>query len=413
MSFDPAQATAAYIDSLGPEALAKAAAYTSGSHWLLLWGLLVSAVTTWLLVRSGLLERLGKALNRQRRRPNLTAFLVSAATVLLLALLSLPWTLYESWFREKSYGRTSQPLGDFLGQSALSLGISTLVAGLLFVGVYALIRRAGRSWWLWAGGLVAAGMTAMMLLGPVFVEPIFNDYKPVPAGAVRDALVVQAAAAGVPADRIFVFDGSRQSNNFTANVSGLFGSARVAISDIAFKGATLDEVKAVTGHEIGHYVSGHIWRMVGMVALLAMAFFFLADRLYPRFARLFGSRASLADPAGLPVLLFLAGLFGLLATPLMNAVSRIDEAEADAYSLKTVNLPDALSTALVKTAEYRYPRPTDLQEMLFYSHPSVEKRVRAAMEWKATHPANPQPASPQPTTPQPANPQPAAATPGG
>ncbi|WP_199554676.1 M48 family metallopeptidase [Sandaracinobacteroides hominis] len=388
MSFDPAQATAAYIDSLGPEALAKAAAYTSGGHWLLLWGLLVSAVTTWLLIRSGLLERLAARLNRHRKRPNLTAFLVSAATFLLLALLALPWTLYESYFREKGYGRTSQPLADFLGQSATSLAISAVVSGLLFVGVYALIRRAGKSWWIWSGGLVAAGLTAVMLLGPIFIEPIFNDYKPVPAGEVRDALVVQAAAAGVPADRIFVFDGSRQSNNFTANVSGLFGSARIAISDIAFKGASLDEVKAVTGHEIGHYVSGHIWRMVGVVALLAMLFFWLADRLYPRFARLFGSRASLADPVGLPVLLFIAGLFGLLATPLMNAISRIDEKEADDYSLKTVNLPDALSTALVKTAEYRYPRPTDLQEMLFYSHPSVEKRVRSAMEWKAAHPAN-------------------------
>ena len=269
MSFDPAQATAAYIDSLGPEALAKAAAYTSGGHWLLLWGLLVSAVTTWLLIRSGLLERLAARLNRHRKRPNLTAFLVSAATFLLLALLALPWTLYESYFREKGYGRTSQPLADFLGQSATSLAISAVVSGLLFVGVYALIRRAGKSWWIWSGGLVAAGLTAVMLLGPIFIEPIFNDYKPVPAGEVRDALVVQAAAAGVPADRIFVFDGSRQSNNFTANVSGLFGSARIAISDIAFKGASLDEVKAVTGHEIGHYVSGHIWRMVGVVALLA------------------------------------------------------------------------------------------------------------------------------------------------
>lgn len=386
MAFDPVAATAQHIDILGAEALAKAAAYTSGNHWLLLWGLVVAAITTWVLVRTRWLERLSARLNFARRRPNLTAFVVSVAAQLLLALLALPWTLYSSYFREKSYGRTSQPLWDFLGQSAISLLISAIVGGLLFVGIYALMRKAGRSWWIWAGGLVAAGLTVVMLLGPVLIEPIFNDYEPVPAGEVRDALVEQAARAGVPEDRIFVFDGSRQSNNFTANVSGLLGSARIAISDVAFKGASLDEVKAVTGHEIGHYVLGHIWRMVGMAAALAMLFFFLADRLFPWFARWFGSPAAIADPVGLPVLLFLVGLFGLLATPLLNLVSRADEAEADRYSLETVNLPDALASALVKTAEYRYPRPSRLQEWLFYSHPSVERRVMAAMEWKAAHP---------------------------
>jgi STE24 endopeptidase len=64
---------------------------------------------------------------------------------------------------------------------------------------------------------------------------------------------------------------------------------------------------------------------------------------------------------------------------------RLGENEADQYSLETVNLPDGLASALVKTAEYRDPRPGELQEVLFYTHPSVERRVRRAMEWKANH----------------------------
>jgi STE24 endopeptidase len=385
-SSDPAAQARALVDTLGPEALEKAAAYTMGNHWLLLFGFLVTFVATFVLVRSRWLDRLAAEVNKPRARPALTAFIVSAATFLLLNLLTLPWDLWTEYFRERSYGRTSQPLGDFLVQTGISLLIFTVVTGLFFLGVYALIRRAGRTWWLWSGGLVAVAISALLLLSPIFIEPIFNDYKPVPAGPVRDALVEQAKAAGVPEDRIFVYDGSRQSNNFTANVSGVFGSARIAISDVAFKGATLDEVKAVTGHEIGHYVSGHLWRTIGLVSLLAMLFFFLVDRLYPRFARLFGSRAALGDPVGLPVLIFMGALFGLLATPLMNWNTRAGEREADRYSLETVNLPDALATALVKTAEYRNPRPTPLQEALFYTHPSVEKRVQAAMEWKAAHP---------------------------
>ena len=382
MSFDPQAATAAYIDSLGADALAKAAAYTTGGHWLLLWNLLVTAAITWIVVRSGLLDRVNAKL--ATRGLNVKAWVIAAVYIIVSGLISLPWTIYTDWWRERGYGRTSQPLVDYLGQGVLSLLIAAVFVALFFVGVYALIRRAGRFWWVWSGGLTAFALSLFLLAGPVFIEPLFNDYQPVPAGEVRDALVVMAQQAGVPEDRIFVYDGSRQSNNFTANVAGLAGSARIAISDIAFKGASLDEVKAVTGHEMGHYVLGHVWRTVILMSALAIVFFFLADRLFPRVARAFGSSASIGDPTGLPVLFFMVSLFLLLATPVMSALSRISERASDRYSLETVNLPDALATALVKTAEYRDPRPHPLQEMLFYSHPSVEQRVLAAMQWKAS-----------------------------
>lgn len=381
MTFDSQAATAAYIDSLGAEALAKAAAYTAGNHWLLSWGLLVSAICTWLIVRSGVLERLAARLGH--RGPNLRAFLVAVVYFVVASLITLPWELYADWWREQSYGRTSQPLPDWAAQQAIGLAVFALLVGLFFTGVYALMRRAGPRWWAWSGGFTAAALAFFLLVAPVVIEPLFNDYRPVPSGEVRDALVAMAQESGVPTERIFVYDGSRQSNNFTANVSGVAGSARIAISDVAFKGASLDEVRAVTGHEIGHYVLHHVWRSVIVLSLLAILFFFAADRLYPRFARAFGSSAPLADPVGLPVLVFMVSVMSLLVQPVVNTLSRMDESEADRYSLETVNLPDALASALVKTAEYRNPRPGALQEFLFYTHPSVERRVRAAMEWKA------------------------------
>ena len=383
MTFDAKAATAAYIDSLGSEALAKAASYTVGNHWLLLWNLLVSALIAWLIVRSGVLDRVDAKLGK--RGPNLKAFVIAAVYFVVANLLSLPWSLYEEWWRELGYGRTSQPLGDFLGQAALGVVIFAIIVGLFAVGMYALMRRAGRFWWLWSGGFTAFALSTFLLAGPVFIEPLFNDFEPVPAGEVRDALVGMAQEAGVPEDRIFVYDGSRQSNNFTANVSGIGGSARIAISDVAFKGASLDEVKAVTGHEIGHYVLGHVWRTVIVLSVLAVLFFFIADRAFPSFARAFGSTASVSDPRGLPVLAFMASLLLLLAQPILNGMIRLGENQADQYSLETVNLPDGLASALVKTAEYRDPRPGKLQEFLFYTHPSVERRVRRAMDWKASH----------------------------
>ena len=387
MTFDPSAVTAAYIDGLGPEALAKAAAYTSGGHWLLLWGLVVTALVSWVIVRWGVLDALSAKLSA--RSFALRTWLVGVVFFLLSGLLTLPWSLYSDWWREDAYGRSDQPLGDFLMQGGISLAISALLGGQFFLGIYALIRRAGRTWWIWSGGLAAFAISALLLLSPIVIEPLFNDYQPVPEGPVRDALLVMADEADIPHDRVLMFDGSRQSNNFTANVSGVMGSARIAISDVALGEASLDEVRAVTGHEIGHYVLGHIWRSVAVFSALAVLLFFLADRAFPMVARWFGSSAGIGDPTGLPVLIVIVSALGLLATPVTNTLTRVGESEADAYSLRTVNLPDALAGALVKTAEYRYPRPNAVQEFIFYSHPSVETRVRRAMAWKAAHPAPP------------------------
>lgn len=264
MTFDPQAATRAMIDGLGPEALAKAEAYTTGNHWLMLWGLVVTAIVTAIIIRLRVLDRIEARLASRSRA--VRHFAIFVVFFLLSALLALPWTLYSDWWREDAYGRSSQSLADYLGQGAIGIVISTLLGALFFLGVYALIRRTGSRWWLWSGGLTAASLAVFLLLAPTLIEPLFNKYQPVPEGPVKAALAIEAQKAGIAADRIFLFDGSRQSNNFTANVSGLGPAARIAISDVAMKQASLDEVKAVTGHEIGHYVLHHVWWMVGIGA---------------------------------------------------------------------------------------------------------------------------------------------------
>ena len=144
-------------------------------------------------------------------------------------------------------------------------------------------------------------------------------------------------------------------------------------------------MKAVTGHEIGHYVLDHVWRSILVLSITAILVLFLTARLYPVAARLLGSKAPISDIRGLPVLVFVAGTLATLASPILNTLTRVGEAEADAYSLQTARLPDALAGALLKTAEYRYPRPGPLEEAIFYTHPSVENRILRAMEWKAAN----------------------------
>jgi STE24 endopeptidase len=383
----PAQQAARMVDSLGPEALAQAQAYTVGNHWLLFAGVGVSLLVAFIMVRLKLLDRIAARFANPVRF--LGTFTVSAAFLLISTLIALPWTIYTDWQRERAYGLASQPLGDFLGQMALSEAIGMVIGGLFLTGVYALIRKTGQRWWLWSGGLAGVVTLLALLAGPALIEPLFNEYKPVPPGEVRTALEAIADDVDIPHDRIFMYDGSRQSDRFTANVSGIGPTARIAISDVALKQASIAEVRAVTGHEAGHYKLGHIWRYVIIFPLLAMAFFYLLNRLFAPTARLLKSDARLDEPRGLPVFAVVGSLLGLIATPLTNTLTRVGETEADLYSLRTVNEPDALATALVKTAEYRYPRPHPVQEALFYTHPSVEKRALMAMEWKAENPPAP------------------------
>ena len=381
MAFDTEAATNAYIDSLGSEALAQAAAYTAGNQWLMLWSLGVTIISTWLIIQSGILTSLSNKLSGSAAFNR--AFRVSAAFVVLSAIIELPWTIYTSWYRQTQYEMTDQPLGDFLGQSGLGLALNAVVLGLLLATFYVLIKKAGRLWWAWFGGITASLMATMMLLGPVVIQPMFNEYSSIPEGDVKQAVEALAIEANIPTERVFMYDGSRQSNNFTANVSGIGSSARIAISDVALNEADLDEVKAVTGHEIGHYVSGHIWWVVFLLSAQVVIAFLLADRLFKPVARAFGADEDIQNPANVPVLILLVGVLMTVFQPFNNTLSRMNEADADRYSLETVGLPDGLASALVKTAEYRDPRPAPLQELLFYTHPSVESRVRMAMEWKA------------------------------
>ena len=387
--FDPAAATAAYLSVLTPAQHAKAEAYTQGGHWLLLWGALVSIAAAWIVIRSGVLVRIRDAVEGGRPKPWRVALVVILADGLIEWGLNLPWDAYAHWWRERSYGLTSRAFPGWLGEAALDMAITTLLVTLLMACLYALIRRAPKTWWIWSSAVVAGFIVVVMVLAPIFIEPLFNKYRPAPPGPVRDAIVAMAKANGVPSDKILIYDGSKQSNRYTANVAGLGGTARVAMSDVMFKkDADLAEVKGVVGHEMGHYVHAHALWFAAYAAVMALAAFFIIDRSFATVARLLGATGvrGLSDPAGLPVIGVILAVLALVSTPLRVSVSRIEEADADRFSLEHVNEPDGLAKALVKTIEYRAATPSALEETLFYDHPSVGSRVRRAMEWKATHP---------------------------
>lgn len=390
MTFDPQAATAAWLATLSPADTAKAVAYTQGGHWLILWGFVVSIIVAWIIIRTDVLGKVREGIEKKKARPVLASFLVGLIYLVFSWVLTLPWAIYSEWYREGQYGLTEQPFMGWFVEGLMGAAISTVVMAIVLVAVYALIRRARAFWWAWAAGLTAVVMIIGLVVSPIVIEPLFNTYTPAPNGPVRDAVVALAVETGTPSDKIYIYNGSKQSDRYTANVSGLFGSARVAMSDVMFtKGADLAEVKGVVGHEMGHYVHAHVLWILGVMIVLAALAFWLTDRLYPVARKLLGATkvGDIRDPAGLPVLMAVLAFLGMVGTPLTNTLTRTIEADADHFSMVHANEPDGLSKALIKTAEYRAPSPGKLEEFLFYDHPSVGNRIHAAMEWKAAHPA--------------------------
>jgi len=393
-TFDPAAATASHIAQLPPDLLARAASYTHGNEWNLLWDFLVNIIVLVLILRTGLLVSLRQKIEAKRPRPNLAAFLVVLVFLLIDGLITLPWQGYLSWWREHQFGFSKQSFVSWLSD----FSIETIASSLFIAGagtlIYLLVRRAGKLWWIGATGLVAIGLAIAFLLAPVFFEPLINDYKPAPPGAILDAVAPLARAAGIPEGKIFVYNGSKQSSRYTANVSGVFGSARIAMSDTMFaQGVDVAAVRGVVAHEIGHYVHRDPFQLVGLYTLIAAIAFWLTDRLLMPIAQASAAPglSGVADPAALPIIFMLFTTVAFMATPVSNSMIRIFETRADAYSLELAREPDCMARALVKTAEYRNPNPTRLEEIVFYDHPSVTRRIRRLMDWKATHPSEQSP----------------------
>lgn len=386
--FDVDAATRAYLAMVQGPVRARSDAYFEGGYWLLLWSSLVTILVNWALLRFGWSARWSAWAARIVRRPSLRTMLYALPYILVTTLLALPWTIYTDFVREHQYGMSNQSFAAWGSEQATALLLSLVVGALALAAIYAVIRRAPRSWWLWGTGVAVAFLTFGALLAPVFVSPLFNTYRPMAEGPLRDEILAMAKANNVPADNVYVFDASRQTDRISANVSGLGPTIRISLNDNLLNRTAPEEVKAVMGHELGHYVLGHVRTLLGAFALVFLATFlfawFAAPRLLARFGRRWGVR-EVADPASLPLLAILFTFALLLATPLTKSIIRVNEVEADAFGLDAAREPDGFAHVAMRLSEYRKLEPGRLEELIFFDHPSGYHRARMSMEWKARH----------------------------
>ena len=229
-------------------------------------------------------------------------------------------------------------------------------------------------------------MIVVVAIGPVYIAPIFNTYTPLKPSPVADDILRLAHANGIRAQEVYEVDASRQTTRVSANVSGILGTERITLNDNLLSRASPEAIQAVLGHEMGHYVLNHVYKLLlafGVIvvvgfALIAWSFDRLASRRVARWGV-----GGVDDPAGLPLIVLLLSTYLFLLTPVLNTITRTSEFEADMFGLNAARQPDGFAEAALLLSDYRKMDPGPLEEIVFYDHPSGRTRIFTAMQWKA------------------------------
>ncbi len=384
--FDVERATQAYIGLLTPEQRERSDSYFEGGYVLLLVDFLYGLAVAWLLLGTRLSSRLRSQADRLTTHTNLRVALYGAQYVVVTAVLAFPLTLYVGFVREHAYGLATQTFGAWMMDQLKGLVIGVVLGSVAVTVLYAVIRRWARTWWL-GGAIAGVLMLALVsLIGPVWIAPIFNDYKPLEEGPVRASILSLARANGVPADNVYWFDASRQTTRISANVSGLLGTTRISLNDNLLRRTAPEEIDAVMGHEMGHYVLYHSWQLFLIIGLLLVSGLAVTRWAYVRLLERHGQRWDVrgqADPAGLPLLGAIVSAYFLLMTPVTNSIARSTESQADIFGLNAAAQPDGFARVAMRLSDYRKIEPGPIEEFLFYDHPSGRARVEMSMRWKA------------------------------
>jgi STE24 endopeptidase len=384
--FDPAAATRAYLATVPAAERAKSDAYFEGGYWLILWDFLAGAAVALLLLVTRLSSRMREASARITRWNWLQVGIYWIFYLLITSLLLFPMSVYEGYFREHRYGLSNQTFGAWLSDQGKGLFVGLLFGGLLVVALYAVLRRAPKTWWIWGALTALAFVVVGVLIAPVYIAPLFNRYKPLTDARIREPILSLARANGIHVSSVYEFDASRQSKRVSANVSGFLGTERISLNDNLLNRCSLPEIEAVMGHEMGHYVLHHVYKGILFFGVLIVVGFAIVRRAFEKILASRGARwdiRSVADPAGLPLFALLISCYFFLLTPVLNTYSRTDEAEADLFGLNAAREPDGMAKVTLKLAEYRKLDPGPVEEFVFYDHPSGRNRIRMAMDWKA------------------------------
>lgn len=310
--------------------------------------------------------------------PTLAAYFVALSIVIFL--VELPLSYYAGFLREHDYGLSTQRFAKWAADQGKALAVG-LGVGLLVLWVpYWLLHKSPDNWWLWTSMLALPFYALTLLVAPLWIAPLFNKFGPMKDKALEAEVLAVASRAGVEGARVFEVDKSIDTAKVNAYVTGLGKSKRIVLWDTLIKRLSPAQTTYVVGHELGHYVLGHVWTSLVISTLLTFLGLFGAHRLSRFFLVHLGDRMGfhqLSDPASLPLLMLLLTLFSLVIAPATLAFSRYHEREADRFGLDVTHDNHAAATAFVALAQQNLavPRPGRLYTIFRASHPPIGERV--------------------------------------
>ena len=379
-------------ESSGPERQREAKAYARIRRRLMLAELVLGAayLLAWML--AGWSTRLANGLRGPDARGWLTFGPHWTVQLLLFALgLALPWfllTLPLRFFSEyrlpHRFGLSNQTLRGWVSD-LLKAGLLSAALGIpLLLGLYAFLRAAGESWWLWAGLAYSLFGVVLTSLAPILLMPIF--YKLRPLGdehrELEQRLRALAARAGTQVRGVFTFDMSRRTKAANAALAGLGRTRRILLGDTLLAEFSPDEIETIMAHELAHHVHGDIPVGILLQSGLNLLSFYLASLGLAWLTRTY-RWSSPSDPAALPGLFICLALIGLLSMPAINAYSRWRESRADEYALILTRKPEAFARAMVRLADQNLAEadPPAWVVWLLHGHPPLKARIEKARRY--------------------------------
>jgi Zn-dependent protease with chaperone function len=381
---------------LSPQKGARAVAYSRTQYVLYFSGVSLALLIYFLLWRTEIAVAFRTWARRQSSRHFVQCLVFVPLFFLTVRLLLFPFDYYSDFAVEHRFGLMSQGFGSWIADWAKSLVLFIIVGTLMVWIFYVILRRSPRRWWLYFWAVTIPITLFLMFIEPFIVEPLF--YKFTPLDATRPALVTRIedmlhhAGLEIPRSRILEMNASSKTNTINAYVSGLGASKRVVVWDTTLKKLSDDETLLVLGHETGHYVLHHIIKEFVLIELVALAFIALGFVAVRWVIRRFGARTGVegeGDLASLPVMLLVLTALTFFSSPVVNAISRHYEHQADQFALEVTygvvadpNAAEARAFQILGEQDLADPDPNPFIVFWLYSHPPLGRRIRFALNYK-------------------------------
>jgi STE24 endopeptidase len=374
--------------TLSHERYEKAVAYSRAGYTLYFLSYIFGATFLFLILRLRIAARLRDLAENASQSRWVQGLVFVPLLLLLVDVLDLPLRLY--WHRlslhyEQSVEGWGSWFWDWTKEELVSIVIAIVLVSILF----AVVRYSPRRWWLLFWGPAVAILLVIIVIMPLVIDPLFNKFEPLskehPELVASIEKLTKRAGVPIPPERMFLMVASKKTNAINAYVTGLGASKRVVIWDTLIQKTSNEETLFVVGHELGHYVLGHVWKgfLAGAAALL-VALYLLFRGLHWALDH-WGHEwkiFSAEDWASLAVLLLLLEILLFFSSPAINWFSRMDEHAADVYGLEVIHglIPNSSEVAArafqaLGELDLSDPNPPPLITFWLYSHPPVADRL--------------------------------------